>query len=154
FEREHEPASTQERAATLPRGGRPWPLRHVAGAVGDPRDRGRPRPPDRFRRGGVDGRGSLLLLHHRAHHRLWGYRAAAGAHARTRGRDRLWRHPSDRPGGWNRRQCNACDPDGRRETLTSIAGGESPVNTQNRAVYSFAAQTSPIPAAIERRYVG
>src|SRR5215471_11359560 len=33
-------------------------------------------------------------------------------------------------------------------------GGESPVNTQNRAVYSFAAQTSPIPAAIERRYVG
>src|SRR5215831_19754165 len=26
--------------------------------------------------------------------------------------------------------------------------------TQNRAVYSFAAQTSPIPAAIERRYVG
>src|SRR5215813_7823877 len=26
--------------------------------------------------------------------------------------------------------------------------------TQNRAVYSFAAQTSPIPAAFERRYVG
>src|SRR5215831_16788601 len=26
--------------------------------------------------------------------------------------------------------------------------------TQNRAVYSFPAQTSPIPAAIERRYVG
>jgi hypothetical protein len=38
----------------------------------------------------------------------------AGAHARTRDRDRLWRHPPDRPGGWNRRQCNACDPDGRR----------------------------------------
>src|SRR5262245_8675221 len=33
-------------------------------------------------------------------------------------------------------------------------GGESPVNTQNRAVYSFAAQTSPIPALIERRYMG
>src|SRR5262249_18363778 len=74
---------------------------------------GRPGPTDRFRRGMVVGRGSLLLLHHRPHHWLWRYRAAAGAHARTRGRDRLWRHPPDRPGGWNRRQCHACDPDGR-----------------------------------------
>src|SRR5262249_57475107 len=59
-----------------------------------------------------------------------------------------------RRGGGNRRQCNAGDSDGRRSTLTAVVGGESPVNAQNRVVYSFAAQTSPIPAAIERRYVG
>jgi len=33
---------------------------------------------------------------------------------RARDRDRFWRYPPHRPGGGNRRQCNAGDPDGRR----------------------------------------